>query len=127
MAATNPPMTRADLATRLTRPGAKPPHASTIGRWIGGETRPDTDTLVEIANIFGEDPGELLTLAGYGTPTEVSAALANLRPLHPLLAEINDMLDPDIGLPADRRQAIEGMLELIVTSGRKDMRKRRSA
>jgi transcriptional regulator with XRE-family HTH domain len=119
MKSQNPPIDRVELSRRSGVDTA------TIGRWIRNETRPSTDRLRLIAPVLGVDYGALMTLAGYGAPTEPAPAVMETAPIDPLCLELNDMLDPNSPLDDERRQRLRLIVNQVMEMERGAMKRRR--
>lgn len=121
MADQHPPITRPELARRS---GVD---VTTIGRWIRNEIRPGPEKLRLVAPVLGMEYGDLMTIAGYGAPTDPDPELLTKRPMHPLSVEIDRALDPDSGVPEEQRKWLEMTINQLMEVPRKYMRRRRPA
>ncbi len=119
MKSQTPPIDRVELSRRSGVDTA------TIGRWIRNETRPSTDRLRLIAPVLGIDYGALMTLAGYGAPTQPAPKVTEIRRIDPLAAELDRMLDPNSPLDDERRQRIRLIVDQVMEVERAAMKRRR--
>ena len=67
---------QSDLAQRLRTPVSQ----QTVSRWEKGGSRPRRDLVVELAELFGEDPAEFLEAAGYTNASDQARVAP--RPVH---------------------------------------------
>lgn len=123
MAEHDPPLSQAELARR-TGVGQ-----ATISRWIFSPGRPNSEKLRLLANTLGVDYTQLLTIAGYGAPSEdITDALSELRPeVDPLSGELSAMLAPGSALSDEDRAFLRHTVDRLIDPYRRTMRRRRSA
>src|SRR5665213_3015500 len=69
--------------SELTQRLATPVSQQTVSRWERGDSRPRRNLVVELANLFGEDPTEFLEAAGYTRISDTPVAVP--RPVRPRL------------------------------------------
>jgi transcriptional regulator with XRE-family HTH domain len=82
---------QADLAQRLQAPVSQ----QTVSRWESGRSRPRRAVVVELAELFGVDPTELLRAAGYTNAADQAHVVP--KPLQPRLTVL-----PVWELPPDK-------------------------
>jgi transcriptional regulator with XRE-family HTH domain len=122
MADHEPPLSQAELA-RKTGVGQ-----ASISRWIYGSGRPEVTKLKLLAPVIDVEYDELLTLAGYGKPSDdLSGAIAGLRDVEPLARELSAMLDAGSPLSSEERELLRQMIDRLMAPYRRSMRRRRSA
>ncbi len=119
MKSQTPPIDRVELSRRSGVDTA------TIGRWIRGETRPSTDRLRLIGPVLGVEYGALLTLAGYGAPSEPAPAVVAAPQIDDLALELDAMLNPNSPLDDERRQRLRMLVDALMEVERAGMRRRR--
>ncbi len=119
MKSQTPPIDRVELSRRSGVDTA------TIGRWIRGETRPSTDRLRLIAPVLAVDYGALLTLAGYGAPSEPAPTIVATPQIDDLALELNDMLNPNSPLTDERRERLRLIVDQVMEVERAAMKRRR--
>ncbi len=119
MRSQNPPIDRRELSRRSSV------DVSLIGRWIRNDVRPTPDRLRVIAPVLGVDYGNLLTLAGYGAPTEPAPEVVAAPRIDPLAAELDRMLDPNSPLDPERRDKLRLVVNQVMDAERAAMRRRR--
>ena len=98
---------QSELAQRLRTPVSQ----QTVSRWEKGGSRPRRDLVVELAELFGEDPAEFLEAAGYTNLSDQPRAVArpvrshltvlpvwDLAPdkFEELIADLGQALRPDL-------------------------------
>lgn len=98
---------QSDLAQRLRTPVSQ----QTVSRWEKGGSRPRRELVVELAELFGEDPAEFLEAAGYTNLSDQPQAVArpvrshltvlpvwDLAPdkFEELIADLGQALRPDL-------------------------------
>ncbi len=115
----NPPIDRRELSRRS---GVD---VSLIGRWIRNDVRPTPARLEAIAPVLGVSYGNLMTLAGYGAPSEPAPEVVAVPQIDPLAAELNDMLRPHSPLDADRRERLRLIVDQVMEAERAAMKRRR--
>lgn len=123
MAKHEPPLSQAELARR-TGVGQ-----ASISRWIYKPGRPEPEKLRLLADALDVDYDDLLTLAGYGRPSDdVTSALASARlDIDQLASELSAMLEGESPLTDDDRAYIRNTVDRIIDPYRRAMRRRRSA
>jgi transcriptional regulator with XRE-family HTH domain len=120
MADHDPPLSQAELGRR-TGVGQ-----STISRWIFSPGRPNTEKLKLLASALNIDYNGLLTIAGYGQPSEdIAEALSGLRSdVDPLAEELSSMLDERSPLTDGDRAFLRNTVDRIIDPYRRTMRRR---
>lgn len=123
MAEHDPPLSQAELARR-TGVGQ-----ATISRWIFTPGRPNPEKLRLLADTLGVEYTALMTIAGYGAPSEdIADALSDLRPeVDPLSAELSAMLAEGSPLSEDERAFLKHTVDRLIDPYRRTMRRRRPA
>lgn len=115
----DPPLSRQDLA------GLVRVSESTISRWITGPGKPKTEILAVAADALGIDLGELLVRAGHGRPADPET-IKQPELAHPLLREVDRMLDPRSPLTDKDRERLLIIIEAGMEGFRSKMRRRRA-
>jgi transcriptional regulator with XRE-family HTH domain len=121
MRSQSPPIERPELARRSGI------DAATLSRWIRNESRPTPDKLRLVAPALRIDYSQLLSLAGYGAPTDAATVAVPVKETDPLAAELDRMLDQNSPLGEERRQRLRLIVDQVMEPERKLMRRRRSA
>ncbi len=119
MKSQSPPIERRELSRRS---GVD---VSLIGRWIRNENRPSPERLRAIAPVLGVEFGNLMTLAGYGAPTEPAAEVVAAPQIDELALELDAMLNPHSPLDPDRRDRLRLVVGQVMEAERSAMRRRR--
>ncbi len=119
MRSQSPPIDRRELSRRS---GVD---VSLLGRWIRNDVRPTPDRLRVIAPVLGVDYGNLMTLAGYGAPSEPAPEVVAAPRIDPLAAELDRMLDPHSPLGDERRERLRLIVDQVMEVERATMRRRR--
>lgn len=123
MADHEPPLSQAELARR-TGVGQ-----ASISRWIYKPGRPEISKLRLLASALEIEYDELMTIAGYGKPSDdITDALSGLRPdVDPLAIELSTMIDDASPLSDGERELLRQMVDRLIDPYRRPMRRRRSA
>ncbi len=119
MRSQNPPIDRRELSRRS---GVD---VSLIGRWIRNDVRPTPDRLRVIAPVLGVDYGNLMTLAGYGAPSEPAPEIVAAPQIDPLAEELDRMLNPNSPLDDERRRRLRLIVDQVMEAERAAMKRRR--
>jgi transcriptional regulator with XRE-family HTH domain len=99
---------------------------SVVLRWLNGSARPTIRLLERVAPVLGVDINTMVAAAYPEASTAPPAKVAPRRAVHPLAAELDQMLAPTSPLDDGERQRVIVVVEAGVGPFRPKMRRRRA-
>lgn len=100
---------------------------SLLSKWFRGEETPSLDSLKKLAGLPGATLDDLLKLTGRVPGHGATPAAEQLRPVHPLARELDDMLDEQSPVAVEDREVLATLVGRIMDPYRRTMRRRRTA